>query len=301
MIEFHPVTLKDREWVDRHVQCEDSPSSDFNFSGMFMWTGYNRQQICDAGERTLSTVFVQGAPVFVYPVGSGPLRPAISALREYAAYRNRPFVMYAVTLRQRKLLEDEFPGCFTFREVEEHADYIYEAEKLASLAGRGMKKKRNLCNRFEAEHDWRYVPLTRELIPACEEMLMSWCEENAGRLDASIVYEREAVMRAFQNYEQLNLDGGVLFVDGKLSGFSFGEMTNSDTFDYHVEKASMNIKGAYTMVHREFIRMLLSVHPNLKWINCEEDLGIEQLRQAKLNYKPAFLLRKYAATWVGER
>ncbi len=83
-------------------------------------------------------------------------------------------------------------------------------------------------------------------------------------------------------------------------GFAFGAMTSSDTFDFHVEKAFVNIRGAYTMIHREFARMLLSAHPERKWINGEEDLGREQLRQAKLNYKPACLRRKYIARWTEE-
>ena len=178
------------------------------------------------------------------------------------------------------------------------ADYIYEAERLATYAGKALHGKKNHCNRFEAEHAWEFVPLTRENIPACLEMLEAWTKDNAERLDDSIVYEHEAIERAFTHFEALGLEGGVLYADGKLVGFSFGEMTSEDTFDTHVEKADAAMNGAYPMVCRELTRMMCEKHPELKYINREDDMGLEPLRISKLSYKPVYLLKKYMASWI---
>ncbi|MBQ6926820.1 MAG: DUF2156 domain-containing protein [Oscillospiraceae bacterium] len=299
MIEFHAISLLDKEWIDRHLRCEDSPSADFNFGNMFIWDEHYRQLVCDLGERTLTKVRLHGLPAFVYPIGCGPLRPAIDALREYAAARNYDFLLRGITDRHKALLEEEFPDCFCFCEETKYADYIYEAQKLATYSGKALHGKKNHCNRFEAEHDWVFVPLTRELIPACTQMLNAWTEDNAARLDESIVFEHNAIDRAFRNYEALGLEGGVLFADGKILGFSFGEMTSSDTFNVHVEKAAADVNGAYPMVCRELSRMLLQRHPELVWLNREDDMGLESLRKSKESYKPAYLLRKYAAKWIG--
>ena len=299
MIEFHAVSILDKEWIDRHLRCEDSPSADFNFGNMFIWDGHYRQLVCDFGGRTLTKVRLHGKPAFVYPVGCGPLRPAIGALREYAAVKEYPFLLRGITETQKALLEEEFPGCFAFCEEEKYADYIYEAEKLATYAGKARHGKKNHCNRVEAEHDWSFVPLTRELIPACDAMLSAWTEDNAERLDASVVYEHDAIERAFGHWEELELEGGVLLAEGKVLGFSFGEMTSADTFDVHVEKAAADVNGAYPMVCRELTRMLLKRRPGLKWMNREDDMGLEAIRKSKESYKPAFLLKKYAAQWIG--
>ena len=298
MIEFHAISILDKEWIDRHLRCENSPSADFNFGNMFIWDWHYRQLVCDFGDRTLTKVRLHGKPAFVYPVGCGPLQPAIQALRAYAAMKEYPFLLRGITETQKALLEEEFPGCFQFCEEEKYADYVYEAEKLATYAGKALHGKKNHCNRFEAEHDWSFVPLTRELIPACDAMLSAWTEDNAERLDESVVYEHDAIERAFDHYEELGLEGGVLFAEGKVLGFSFGEMTSADTFNVHVEKAAADVNGAYPMVCRELTRMLLGRHPGLKWMNREDDMGLEAIRKSKESYKPAFLLRKYAARWT---
>ena len=300
MIEFKAVTLLDKEWIDQHVMCENVPSADYNFGNMFIWDEHYRQLVCCYGDRTLTKVRLHGEPAFVFPIGCGPLRPAMEAIREYAAAKGYPLILRGVTEEHRRQLEEEYPGRFEFCEETRWADYIYEAERLATYAGKALHGKKNHCNRFEAEHEWQFVPLTRELIPACLQMLEDWTKENEERLDKSIVYEHDAIERAFTHYEALGLEGGVLYADGKLMGFSFGEMASLDAFDVHVEKADISVNGAYPMVCREMVRMARKLHPDLKYINREDDMGLESLRQSKQSYKPAFLLKKYTARWIYE-
>ncbi len=300
MIEFKAVTLLDKEWIDQHVMCENVPSADYNFGNMFIWDEHYRQLVCPFGDRTLTKVRLHGEPAFVFPIGCGPLRPAMEAIREYAAAKDYPLILRGVTEAHREQLEAEYPGRFTFCEEERWADYIYEAERLATYAGKALHGKKNHCNRFEAEHDWRFVPLTRELIPACLRMLDDWTRENEERLDKSIVYEHDAIERAFTHYEALGLEGGVLFAGEELMGFSFGEMASLDCFDVHVEKADISVNGAYPMVCREMVRMAMRLHPGLRYINREDDMGLESLRRSKQSYKPAFLLKKYTARWIYE-
>ena len=298
MIEFKAVTLLDKEWVDKHAMCENSPSADYSFGHMFIWDQRYRQLICRFGDRTLTKVRLHGETVFVFPIGCGPLRPAIEALREYAAAGDFPLLLRGVTERHKLQLEEEYPGRFHFTEESCWADYIYEAERLSTYSGKALHSKKNHCNRFEAEHDWQFVPLTRELIPACMQMLDAWTADNADRLDESIRFEHDAIERAFRHYEALGFEGGVLYGNGKLLGFSFGEMAGLNTFDVHVEKAEISVNGAYPMVCREMTRMAMRRHPELIYINREDDMGLESLRISKQSYKPDFLLRKYAARWI---
>ena len=300
MTVFKPVTLCDKPWVDELVFAENSPSADYNFGNIYIWDKRYRQLIARSGDRMLTKLRYEGQPAFVFPIGRGPLRPAIEELRAFAAAKGYPFVLRGVTPAHRAQLEEAYPGRFDFTAEAHTWDYLYEAEKLATYAGKALHGKKNHCNRFEAEHNWEFRPLSYELIPGCLDMLDIWSEDNRGRLDPSVSAEHDAIIRAFAAYEWLGLEGGVLFADGEIVGFTMGELCSSDTFDVHFEKARIDINGAYPMVCRELTRLLLQKHPGLKTVNREDDMGLEPLRQSKLSYKPCGMVEKYLARWRGD-
>ena len=297
MLEWKTITLRDKPWVDEIVMAENSPSADFNFGNMYIWDDEYDQKICRFGGRLLTMLPYEGQMAFAFPVGSGDLKPAVYAMKEYADAHGFPLRLLGVTELHIELLEREFPNRFSFAEELGCADYIYSAEKLASFSGKALHAKKNHCNHFEAEYDWDFLPLTRELIPGCIQMLEDWTAYNAARLDESIHYENAAILRAFADYESLDLEGGVLRIDEKIVGFSIGEMCSRDTLNVHFEKADIRINGAYTMVCREFVRMVMAKRGSLRYVNREDDMGLDSLRRSKLSYKPEYLLKKYDGRW----
>ena len=75
-----------------------------------------------------------------------------------------------------------------------------------------------------------------------------------------------------------------------MVGFTIGEKANSEMAIIHIEKGDPDFKGAYTFINKVFAEKYLS---DVKYINREEDLGIEGLRKAKTSYHPVKLERKY--------
>lgn len=293
MFNLKPVTLCDKPWMDEIFALEQSRSADFNFGNIYIWDKHYSKLVGRYENRVIIKFRYRERGVFAFPVGSGPLSGIIELLHSAADAERAPLTLIGITEENLALLEDEFPGRFEFSENEDNADYIYLVQRLSTYSGKALHSKKNHCNRFEAENDWSFVPLTREMIPACLDMLDIWSEDNAHRLHSSIEYEHDAIIRAFAAYDRLSLEGGVLLSGGKVLGFSIGEMTCRDTFDVHFEKAERSISGAYPMVCREMCRMLSRKHPDLIYVNREEDMGLDSLRRSKLSYKPEFMLRKF--------
>ena len=104
--------------------------------------------------------------------------------------------------------------------------------------------------------------------------------------------EYDAIVKSLDNYKALDFHGGVITVNGEIVACAIGEKINKKVFAVHFEKALAEYDGAYALINREFSSDISS---NFRYINREEDLGIEGLRKAKLSYKPAFLISKFDA------
>ena len=97
---------------------------------------------------------------------------------------------------------------------------------------------------------------------------------------------------ALEHFEQLELSGGLLYVNDTPAAMTVASYINEDTCDIHFEKAvgECVTNGAYAAINRLFAQTL-----NCTWLNREEDIGIEGLRKAKMSYHPKMLVKKYNA------
>ena len=96
----------------------------------------------------------------------------------------------------------------------------------------------------------------------------------------------------FENYEELGFLGGMLYQNGEPVAFTAGTKLDDEVFDTHFEKALPGVEGAYTMINREFARLVRAEYPGIAAFNREEDMGIEGLRKAKLSYYPDHMVEK---------
>ena len=131
----------------------------------------------------------------------------------------------------------------------------------------------------------------------CLKMNDAWHRENEG-YDGEDTFEEDgdALIKSMAHYEQMGLDGLLLRAGGKVVAFTMGEqMGAEDTYDVHFEKAFAEVPGAYPMINREFARWVQEHYPEVRYLNREDDMGVEGLRQAKKSYYPDLLLEKYSA------
>ena len=96
-----------------------------------------------------------------------------------------------------------------------------------------------------------------------------------------------------QRREGAALLGGVLLVEGRIVGFSLGEIIG-DTLFTHIEKADRDYEGCYQMLVAQFAQQFAG--EGVAFINREDDTGDLGLRTSKLSYHPVALLEKYTVT-----
>jgi len=178
-------------------------------------------------------------------------------------------------------------------EDRDNFDYLYSRKDLAELAGKKFHKKKNHVNNFKSAYpNHGQKPLTSGLIPEAMEVLERW------RLDAvrrnGDEGDYKATKEALDLFDALTLRGSVFYVDEKPVAFCMGEsLARGRMFVTHFEKAiDGEYRGIYQYVNQAFAESL----PNFfTFINREQDLGNEGMRQAKMTYRPCDFVKKYKA------
>lgn len=298
MIQFHYATMEDKPRIDQLLQNSGERGCEYTFTNLFAWSDPYQLQVAEV-EGCL-TAFMTGVigPCYLYPVG-GDSRSAVLALREDAAQRGEPFRLACLSKERKEELEGWFPGCFVFAEDRPGFDYLYDIQRLATLTGKKLHGKRNHINKFVSEHPvWEVEPITPANLTDCLKMNELWHQENEG-YEGELTFEEdgEALKKCISHYDQMGLDGLLLRSEGgKVLAFTMGEpMGATDTYDVHFEKAFAEIPGAYPLINREFARWVQMRYPQIRYLNREDDMGVEGLRQAKKSYYPDLLLEKYSA------
>lgn len=297
LLEFKQLCLDDKPKIDNIMWAENSRSADFSFSNMYAWDESYKQAVAYLDNRVIVWPRYAREPFFVFPVGSGELKRCIDEIGMFSQQNGLPFKIRGITCDNVEKLEALYPDKFHITGDRDYYDYIYLAEKLATLSGKKLQAKRNHINRFVMENDWSFEPITKEVINECLSMLSEWMRNSTDILGTGTGLDEEytAIRRAFESYSSLDLKGGLLRSEGKVIAFALGEKISTDTFIIHFEKAYSYIQGAYAMINREFARHIIDTHPEIKYINREDDMGIESLRTAKLSYRPEFLIEKFTA------
>ena len=297
MFNLKPAEITDKSWVDLLNRQSDFRGCEHNFTNIFIWsTVYNS---CIAQRDGFLVVRSRCEdPVYLYPTGSGDLQAVVAAMRDDAHKNGKQLEIIGTTNENQQELDALFPGKFTYEPMRESFDYIYNIESLISLSGKKLHGKRNHINNFVAAYsDWTFEPITPDNLMECFDMNTEWSRENHADSNGGLMQENTAIQKCFDHYAELELEGGLLRLDGKIIAYTIGEVLSSDTYNTHIEKAFSDIQGAYPLINREFAAYVKSIHPEMRYINREEDLGFEGLRHAKLSYQPAILLEKSRAVY----
>lgn len=295
-IQFKRAELEDKEIITKYFKHHTSRSCERTFVNVFLWS---RQYPVKWAVIENALVFKSEDDThvsFAFPAGEDEcIKKAMDVMKKYSESKGYPFSMYNVTPDNFEKLEEWYPGRFQIEYVRDVADYVYESEKLASLSGKKLHAKRNHINKFKTVYAdrWSYEPMTTDNVEECFQMALKWRNENGCEEDPEKNAEMCVTLNSLRLFEELELKGGVLRLDGKIIAFTMGEPVCSDTFVVHIEKAFADIQGAYPMINQQFVEHECM---DYKYVNREEDTGAEGLRKAKLSYRPVFLVEKGKVT-----
>jgi hypothetical protein len=292
MINFKQITLSDKKEIDACFSGNIYRACDFSFANLFAWNAKFKTMYA-IEHRTIFLRFQDsdGQLYYMMPIGKMPLKDAFELIMRDAEDNRIPFQMKGITLRMWENIQKEMPDKFRYLPDRNNDEYIYLSEKLIKLSGKKLQSKRNHINRFKADNpDWEYFPLTsKNELEECVRMLDEWEEKSTSAINITQRYDYIATRLMLEHFEYLQLRGGAVHVNGRIVAFTIGEPLTEDSFVVHVEKAFGDMNGAYTIINQQFIEHEAS---EFIYINREEDMGLDNLRKAKMSYYPDILLEE---------
>lgn len=297
MIEFRPLTLADRAAYERCLAASQTAAErgcEYSFANVYLW---GSQQVAFLHGQVILLSQFGDRLVYPYPLGAGDKRAALDAILADAAARGIPFRLTGLVGAERKTLEALYPGRFRFEVDPGTHDYVYAIDDLAELRGKKYHGKRNHCHRFAAVFpDHTVEELNESNLHAARCMADRWYEDRiAADPEGDYQWERAALERALNEFQELNMEGLILRSGEEVLAITLGSRLSGDTFDVQFEKARADADGAYAMINRAFARHLLAKYPEIKFLDREEDMGLEGLRRAKQSYHPHHMIEKCRA------
>lgn len=280
-MDFHKVTLADREWIravmaeTKHKSCEES------FANLYTWGNTFGIEVANV----MDTLVCRLGDRYSLPIGKNR---AAALQKVIELYPTEKVAMFAVENEDFSFLEQYFTHIRAFYD-RRWSDYLYRREPLAELTGKKLAAKRNHINAFVRDYpDWYAAPITADNLSDVVRFHQMWAAER--ELDENLQDELDAAELELQQFLQMGLDGLVLYAGGDIVAYSYGEPITAQTYCVHVEKALHYVRGAYPMINREFVRAYCNGY---EYINREDDSGEKGLRKAKMSYAPALIVHKY--------
>ncbi|WAM34275.1 DUF2156 domain-containing protein [Caldicellulosiruptor morganii] len=293
-MKFYKIDISHKRIFEEYFKAFQPEIADLTFTNLFMWDPFYDINFSEEDEFLLIMAKPYNQPPFLHgPVGNNidKLPNVIEKAKRYFEDNGYKFMIKRAS---RKTIDMLTQCGMKFESVFERdlSDYVYRVDDLVQLRGKKYHAKKNHINKFlrlyGESYEWKRID--DEIVRLCWDFECEWYEKRNGKDDIGLTFEKLAIKKAIRFFDKLSYQGMVIFIDGKIKAFTFGEPLNQNTVVIHIEKADPDIEGLYTFINNKF---LAEFWQDFEFVNREEDLGREGIRKAKMSYHPCRFAEKY--------
>lgn len=188
-------------------------------------------------------------------------------------------------------LEVHFPGQFRVYERPESSEYVFERTQQEKLAGGSFSNIRNQMNHLQRSHE-----------VMCRNLMKENLEDAVGVITRAkgtrhvpgyhALIDDGIAKLALDHREELGMKGVLVYVDGVPEALTLGFPLTHDTIDGCIERHNSAIPGLSCYTQRA---LLLEAPEQYRYMNGEEDLGLDGLRKMKRHMCPIRMNTIYEA------
>ena len=286
-LDFEPIGQEMIPTLVRRFREMNLKCCDYSVGGVIIWIEYFDYKMAVYKDTLLLRGVdpATGTLLYYRPIGHLSREEAYTLFRQDASGRKAMFVDF-----EEKMLDADYDSSslsndpYGYRDWDE---YLYPIRNFIGFPGKKMSKKRNHLNYFQAHYSFDIEPLRQDNVE--EAIALSERLDALHFDDPMFIRENAQCVRMLRQLENTPMFGIAVRVDGQVEGYAFGEVIGDTLFE-HVEKADASFHGLYQLLASEIAR--LGEERGALWINREDDMGSDDLRQSKLSYKPTLMVCK---------
>ncbi len=282
------LTLADQELINEYLQLVDYRLSHYNFLNLWMFAKWLPIYYYVENDILMLSSYYHEHYFSYMPLCRKERLPEAFDLIE-AQYNEckLPFIYAGFEKEYAEMILAKHPE-FELRAYRDNFDYVYEIERFRNFSGKRLQKKRNHLNFFYQNYpNFIYQEIDENNLDKVKAFVNQWYNEKTAMY---LEYDQEANNIVLDNYLSLKVKGACILIDGAVQGFIIATSQGKDTMQVNIEKANNDYRGLYQVLLKEF---LAREFKDALYMNREDDLGLENLRQAKLSYRPDFLIENY--------
>lgn len=304
--DFNNLTNEEIELLNSYFDGYDYDSSSCTYIANYIWRNTHKiswevigDYLCigAASEEEGSSTYCMSMPL----TKDGEYEPeklkeTIEICRKRFEDNGQELCMELVPENAASVLKAVYGDSLELEECRDEADYVYLKDDLINLSGRKYHQKKNHLNYFLRNYAFEYQEATPEMVSEIMEYILGKNEYKLGETPEEwkeILEMENVAIKEMMSFVGKGLLSGIIRIDGKIVAVTFGEFAKTNdkkTVIVHVEKADDRIRGLYQAINNEFCKHLPE---ETVYVNREEDMGLDNLRQAKLSYRPVRLAGKY--------
>ena len=306
--------LKAKSTMDEYLKLINVDVSDYTFAGNYIWLSTATGFYTIVNDTFCLFILSSGElSMLLPPIGKkentyDAMLQCFDIMNSHNSNRNYSKIEYVHEELLEGFVDYLEEGTLVYEMLKDFiiekklVDYIYKVDDLIDLKGDSYKSKRNEINRFSKVYpNHRIEILDKEKHGVSVMHLFNkWVKDRTTYMPKEevevfmdgIYFERFAIKRLMNDYNNLDIIGLVIYIDDEVKGFTVGERINEHTASVIIEKTDFEVLGCAQFIFREFTKILKDKYA-VEYINVGDDMGFENLKKVKMSYRPKKLVPKY--------
>ncbi len=289
---FKKLELSDKPDVD--ALTKKFPSySDFEFGSMWAWDVKGEMMVAQIHSNLAVkfTDYLTGEPFFSL-LGATNTNESVQLLLDHASSAG---IKPTLRLVPEIVVATLDPSRFSMAESREHFDYIYAIESHVSYDKPALKKVRNILSAHRRRHTGHTATLLDLSAKHADDAIADLCARWEKHKKSNISNEIPALRRFLKVAPAFQYMAVGIMYGEKLAAISVTILLSEGHCNCLFAKADIAYHGIYALLMHETAKIL--IQKGYQFMNYEQDLGIPNLRKAKMAFNPTYFLKKYTVAF----